>query len=175
MFSTSLHLALPVAEDRGVIVCDTRGRVLYCNELARLLCSPICGTEAGRGLIAEACFVGYTLSNPEFLAESCNVGVASREVVLSKGSPGRLITLQAPADLGRRWGEPLKERFALTEREIQVLNRLIAGETNREISQGLFIAECTVKKHIQSISAKVGARTRTSIAHAVRRELGLSL
>ncbi len=175
MFAASLHSALPMAEDRGVIVCDTRGRVLFCNELARLLCSPLGLASAGRGLTAEACFVGYTLSSPEFLAESCNVGVASREVVLHEGNSGRLITLQAPADLGRRWGEPLKERFALTEREIQVLNRLIAGETNREISQGLFIAECTVKKHIQSISAKVGAHTRTSIAHAVRRELGLSL
>ena len=50
----------------------------------------------------------------------------------------------------------------------------MTGGTNREISQALFIAECTVKKHIQSIAAKVGARTRTSIAHAVRQELGLT-
>ena len=52
-----------------------------------------------------------------------------------------------------------------------MLNRVMAGGTNREISEALFIAECTVKKHIQNIAAKVGARTRTSIAHAVRQEV----
>ena len=51
---------------------------------------------------------------------------------------------------------------------------MIAGGSNKEISQALFIAECTVKKHIQSIAAKVGAHTRTSIAHTVRQELGLT-
>ena len=74
----------------------------------------------------------------------------------------------------RPWGGALRERFALTGREIEVLDRLIAGESNREISRSLFIAECTVKKHIHTIGAKVGARTRTSIAHAVRQELGLA-
>ena len=54
------------------------------------------------------------------------------------------------------------------------MTALIAGESNREISQSLFIAECTVKKHIHTIGAKVGARTRTSIAHTVRQELGLA-
>ena len=48
----------------------------------------------------------------------------------------------------------------------------MAGGSNREIAQALFIAECTVKKHMQSIAAKVGVRSRTSIAHAVRQELG---
>ncbi len=174
MFSASLHSALPSAEGKGVIVCDTRGRVLFCNEIARALCSPFGQAIASPGLMAEACFVGYTLSSPDALAASCNVGVDSRDIILAQGSFGRLITLEPHDGQGRRWDEPLKERFALTDREIEVLNRLIAGGSNREISQALFIAECTVKKHIQSISAKVGARTRTSIAHAVRQELGLT-
>ena len=84
-----------------------------------------------------------------------------------------MITLEPRDGLRRHWSEALKERFALSDREIEVLSRLVAGATNREISQSLFIAECTVKKHIQSISGKVGARTRTSIAHTVRQELGL--
>jgi DNA-binding CsgD family transcriptional regulator len=172
MFSASLRSALGTAEDKGVIVCDTHGRVLFCNEMARALCSPL-GQAGSSSLTAEASFVGYTLSSPAVLAESCNVGVNLQEVALDHGSLGRVITLEPHDGLGRRWDEPLKERFALTDREIEVLNRLIAGATNKEISQALFIAECTVKKHIRSISAKVGARTRTSIAYTVQRELGL--
>lgn len=122
-----------------------------------------------------ASFVGYALSNPDALAESCNVGVSCREVTLDRGSPGRLVTLEPRDRSARHWTRPLKERFALSDREIEVLARMMAGGTNREISQALFIAECTVKKHIQSIAAKVGARTRTSNAHTVRQELGLTL
>jgi DNA-binding CsgD family transcriptional regulator len=70
--------------------------------------------------------------------------------------------------------EPLKERFGLSNREIEVLNRVMTGGANKEIAQALFVTEYTVKKHLQSIAVKVGARTRTSIAHAVRQELGLT-
>jgi DNA-binding CsgD family transcriptional regulator len=174
MFAASLRSALPEAGSRGVIVCDTRGRVLFSNDIARILCSSLRQTAGSPSLIAEACFVGYTLGSPEILAESFDLGVSSRDVTLEHGDLGRIITLQPHDGLERRWSEPLKARFALTDREIEVLGRLMVGRSNREISQALFIAECTVKKHIQSISAKVGARTRTSIAHAVRQELGLT-
>lgn len=174
MFSANLRSAQPIAAGRGVIVCDTRGRVLFCNDIARMLCAPFHHKVGGPNLIAEACFVGFTLSSPEVLAESFNVGVSSTEVVLDHGDRGRIIILEPHHGLGGRWSEPLKLRFALTDREIEVLDRLIVGGSNKEISQALFIAECTVKKHIHSISTKVGARTRTSIAHAVRQELGLT-
>jgi len=171
MFSASLRSVLQTAEDKGVIVCDTHGRVLFCNDVARALCSPVGEVTGTRGLVAETSFVGYTLSSPDALAETCNVGVNSREVTLDQGTLARLITLEPQDGMGGRWTESLKERFALSDREIEVLNRVMAGGTNREISQALFIAECTVKKHIQNIAAKVGARTRTSIAHTVRQEV----
>jgi len=181
MVSASVLSVLQTAEQKGVIVCDAHGRVLYCNGIARDLCLSLTQGEGTGQMVEEASpdagvasFVGYALSSPDALAERCNLGVNSREVTLDQGTLGRLITLEPRDGLGRRWDEPLKERFALTDREIEVLNRLIAGGSNREISQALFIAECTVKKHIQSISTKVGARTRTSIAHAVRQELGLT-
>ncbi len=181
MVSASVLSVLQTAEQKGVIVCDAHGRVLYCNDIARDLCQSVTQGEGSGHMVEEvspdggfASFVGYALGSPDELAERCNLGVNSREVTLDQGTLGRLITLEPRDGLGRRWNEPLRERFALTEREIEVLNRLIAGGSNREISQALFIAECTVKKHIQSISTKVGARTRTSIAHAVRQELGLT-
>jgi DNA-binding CsgD family transcriptional regulator len=181
MVSASVLSVLQTAEQKGVIVCDSHGRVLYCNSMARDLCLALPQGDANPRLVEDmspnaglASFVGYALSSPDTLAERCNLGVSSREITLDQGTIGRLITLEPRDGLGRHWEEPLKERFALTDREIEVLNRLIAGGSNREISQALFIAECTVKKHIQSIAAKVGARTRTSIAHTVRQELGLN-
>ena len=52
----------------------------------------------------------------------------------------------------------------LTEREAEVLQRLAAGASNREISQSLFITESTVKRHVSNIFAKLNVRNRTQAA-----------
>lgn len=52
----------------------------------------------------------------------------------------------------------------LTGREQAVLELLAEGETNKEIGQALALAEVTVKKHVQSIIAKLGASDRTHAA-----------
>jgi len=49
----------------------------------------------------------------------------------------------------------------LTEREGEVLKQVSEGRTNKEIGRNLCIAEDTVKKHVQSIIAKLGASDRT--------------
>jgi LuxR family transcriptional regulator, maltose regulon positive regulatory protein len=60
----------------------------------------------------------------------------------------------------------------LTPREQEILDLLAAGLTNREIAGKLVISPETVKKHVASISSKLGARNRTE-AVARARELGL--
>jgi DNA-binding NarL/FixJ family response regulator len=52
----------------------------------------------------------------------------------------------------------------LTERERMVLSQLVEGKTNRCIGDELGLAEVTVKKHVQSIIGKFGARDRTHVA-----------
>lgn len=52
----------------------------------------------------------------------------------------------------------------LTEREQQVLALVADGCTNKKIGKHLGLAEDTVKKHVQSIIAKLGASDRT---HAI--------
>lgn len=53
---------------------------------------------------------------------------------------------------------------ALSDREIEVLNHVAAGRPNKEIGWLMKISEDTVKAHLRSIFAKLGARDRT---HAV--------
>jgi len=171
MFAASLRSALEAGPGEGIIVCDTSGRVLYCNETARSLCASQ-GRLGTLGLTVEASFVGYALSRPEVLTEVCDADVSSREVTLEHGAAGRVITLEPPPAPGLGWAQPLKDRFGLSQREVEVLDRLMTGASNKEISQALFIAECTVKKHVHSIATKIGVRSRASIAHAVRKELG---
>ena len=60
----------------------------------------------------------------------------------------------------------------LTNREQEVLERLAAGLTNREIAEDLIISPETVKKHTGNIYGKLGASNRTQ-AVARARELNL--
>ena len=53
---------------------------------------------------------------------------------------------------------------ALTEREIQVLREVAAGNANKMVAQLLHVSEETVKAHMKSILSKLGANDRT---HAV--------
>jgi DNA-binding NarL/FixJ family response regulator len=58
----------------------------------------------------------------------------------------------------------------LTEREIEVLERIPAGMRNRDIADQLFISEETVKVHVRRILEKLGASDRTqAVTIAVRR------
>jgi DNA-binding NarL/FixJ family response regulator len=61
---------------------------------------------------------------------------------------------------------------ALTAREKEVLGLVTAGLANQDIAARLFISERTVKFHVSSLLAKLGAKNRTQ-AVRVARERGL--
>ncbi len=52
----------------------------------------------------------------------------------------------------------------LTDREEEILAVVAQGLTNSEIADKLYIALSTVKTHIASLMAKLGARNRVEIA-----------
>jgi len=63
--------------------------------------------------------------------------------------------------------EKLAERMsgpALTAREQDVLERIVAGRSNKEIASDLQISEATVKTHINSLLGKLGVGDRTHAA-----------
>jgi DNA-binding CsgD family transcriptional regulator len=52
----------------------------------------------------------------------------------------------------------------LTPRELEVLRLLVAGRSNPEIADALFVSRRTVTTHLTSIFAKLGVATRTEAA-----------
>jgi two-component system, NarL family, response regulator len=76
--------------------------------------------------------------------------------------------LRLPDDLARRLAQrPPRE---LSSREIEVLEMIVEGRSNKEIASCLHISESTAKAHVSSIMIKLGAADRTeAVTQAVRR------
>lgn len=49
----------------------------------------------------------------------------------------------------------------LTERELQILQLVASGLSNRKIGEKLFLSEATVKSHLRNINSKFGVHSRT--------------
>ena len=74
-----------------------------------------------------------------------------------------------PPEIAARLVEHLGEE-KLSNREVEVLQQVAAGNRNRDIATKLFIAEETVKVHLKHIMGKLGANDRTqSVTIAARR------
>ncbi len=60
----------------------------------------------------------------------------------------------------------------LSERELEVLALIAAGKSNRQIAKDLFVAQSTVKTHINNNHRKLDARNRIQdVARARELEL----
>jgi DNA-binding NarL/FixJ family response regulator len=74
-----------------------------------------------------------------------------------------------PAEIASNLAEHLGDE-ALSQREVEVLTHVAAGDRNRDIAERLFIAEETVKVHLKHIMGKLRANDRTqSVTIAARR------
>jgi DNA-binding NarL/FixJ family response regulator len=74
-----------------------------------------------------------------------------------------------PAAIASQLAEHMSSE-TLTEREVEVLREVAAGNKNREIANKLFISEETVKVHVKHIMEKLGASDRTqAVTIGVRR------
>jgi DNA-binding NarL/FixJ family response regulator len=84
------------------------------------------------------------------------------------------IDLAAAAEAPPRAELPEAAReLGLTPRELEVLEHVALGQTNREIAAELFISARTAGVHVSHILEKLGASTRTEAAAAAHR-LGLA-
>jgi DNA-binding NarL/FixJ family response regulator len=81
-----------------------------------------------------------------------------------------VMVARTPLDESEEDTEWIEE--SLTPREIEVLELLAEGRSNKSIAERLGISDQTVKFHVASILAKLGAANRTkAVRLAVRRGL----
>jgi DNA-binding NarL/FixJ family response regulator len=109
---------------------------------------------------------GYLLKNLEApQLRTMLEGVARGEPAITPATAARIIDefLRAPG------GAPTPTQ-RLTDRELEVLTLVTAGQRNREIAAELGISENTVKFHLKNIVEKLHAQNRAELAARAVRE-----
>ena len=90
------------------------------------------------------------------------------------GKRQTIVVREAPAPAGGPFipDEKKREDLHITRRELEILELIARGLSNREIAEKLFVSENTVNTHSSRVFGKLGARRRTQ---AVQRgkEFGL--
>lgn len=118
----------------------------------------------------EAGAAGYYLkdSDPDELV------LAIRKIFDGENQFHSKVTTQLISALSNKKEEKPEDEIhnKLTKREIEVLQEITRGKSNKEIAASLFITEKTVKTHVSNILAKVQLQDRTQLAlYAVRNGL----
>ncbi len=154
-----LVLDLRMPGEGGVEVC--RKVHNECPETAVLILTSFDEDEELFGVLAAgAC--GYLLKDtrPERIVHAIRA-VADGQAVFDSAVASRIIT-------GRPQGnEDLEE--PLSEREMEVLQLMAKGLSNKEIGRSLWIGETTVKTHVSHILRKLGQADRTqAVLEAVK-------
>lgn len=120
----------------------------------------------------EAGVHGFLLKDaePDVLADAVRT-VARGESVLASGVTGRVLEwVRDGVDRGNALSVFERQALSLlTPREVEVLAEIGAGANNAEVAQRLFIAETTVKTHVKSLLAKLGARDRVALVLVAQR------
>ena len=79
------------------------------------------------------------------------------------------LTVRARAPAARGFGEDSSPRGLLTPRELEILNAIGEGLSNKEVARRLDISAHTVKFHLEAVFAKLDARTRSeAVAKGLR-------
>jgi two-component system response regulator DegU len=114
--------------------------------------------------IIKAGALGYLLKDvgPEMLTEAIRT-VARGDAYIQPCLLSKL--LSEFRELMRDEAPPMPpDCFGLTQRELEIINYIANGRTNKEIAEELFISEKTVKNHVSSILRKMALDDRTQVA-----------
>jgi ATP/maltotriose-dependent transcriptional regulator MalT len=120
------------------------------DELWRRMRNPYESARA-RELIGRACSELGDVDTARLESE------AARDTFARLGAADDLARIEGRSELGRA-----VDSHELTDRELEVLRLLSAGETNREIAEGLVVSVRTVDRHVSNIYAKLGVSSRAA-------------
>jgi DNA-binding NarL/FixJ family response regulator len=99
-------------------------------------------------------------SGPALLAQAVHAA-ARGDALIAPNITARLLAAFAGSGAA---SSPNRPATALTGREEQILAAVARGRTNGEIAAEMHISLSTVKSHVASLMAKIGARNRVEIA-----------
>jgi DNA-binding NarL/FixJ family response regulator len=132
---------------------------------------------APHGAYARWRYAEAALAGPEDRASAVAALAAAHEVAQRLGARPLLdeidgLARRARIDLAPARDEPVgaadglpdaAREVGLTARELEVLEHVALGQTNREIAADLFISARTAGVHVSHILEKLGASTRTEL------------
>ena len=104
---------------------------------------------------------GFLLKDagPDLLVQAIHAA-AEGDALIAPRITARLLAAFSDTRLGRRPRQPVEP---LTRREEEAVVAVARGRTNSEIADELHISLSTVKTHLTSVMAKLGARNRVEI------------
>lgn len=141
---------------RGLSGLDTLTLLRRDGVSARIIVLTVSDARSDVYAVMDAGADGYLLkdSEPEMLLAAIRDGAAGDGV----------FSAQVEAYLRQRLpGEKLHSPFALlTERELDVLQEVARGLSNKQIASTLHISEETVKVHIRNLLRKLNVRSRVA-------------
>jgi two-component system, NarL family, nitrate/nitrite response regulator NarL len=125
------------------------------------------------------------LADPAVLAEATQMGVAgvlrkdqnvdhiagALDVIASGGVVYGPVQAHPARSPGSRRYHPARD---LTSREKEVLRRIVAGQSTRQMSREMNVATSTLRTYVKNMLAKLGAHTRLEAAVLATRENLLS-
>ncbi|AMO91889.1 bacterial regulatory s, luxR family protein [Corynebacterium simulans] len=159
-------LEAPDAPHVDVVICDIQmpgtDGIAATSQLAQAGGPPVLilttyDTQSDIVSAVEAGALGYLLKDaPE---------QALHDAVLATAAGKRTLAPEVAALLAERITRP---EVALSSRELEILEALATGKSNKELAQRLFISEATVKTHLIHIYQKLGVDTRTAAVTVAR-------
>ncbi|MFO7611525.1 MAG: helix-turn-helix transcriptional regulator [Clostridia bacterium] len=66
------------------------------------------------------------------------------------------------------YAEKFYKQYSISDREVDIIESLVLGKTNKEIAAELFISINTVKTHIKNIYRKLGVKNRVQLMHKIK-------
>ena len=144
-------------------IAATRAILEDCPEIKIIAMTSFDEEELVHGVLAAGA-ISYLLKNvsSDELAKAIRNAVSGQST-LSPEAARVLVQATRPAK---------QPSCDLTEREMEVLNLVVQGNSNQLIAETLFISLATVKAHISSILSKLQVSSRAeAIAYAIKHKL----
>ena len=144
-------------------IAATRAILAGCPEIKIIAMTSFEEEELVQGVLAAGA-ISYLLKN----VTSDELAAAIRAAALGRST----LSPEAAKVLVQATRSPKQPWLELTEREREVLNLVVQGQSNQQIADGMVISVATVKAHISSILSKLQVSSRAeAIAYAIKHKI----